>query len=306
MDPPTFGQNRRRLLVRGIATVSTLSGTLGGCSFTPDHDHDDDGAPLAASGVLPALPPAPLALVLGSGGPRGFAHVGVLKALDELQFKPDLIVGASIGALVGALYASGYSGSSIERIAMSVGLTDLLRIAVGATERFSGSGIASWVNRMIENRPIEKLGVRFAAVAVRDADQSPMAFVQGDAGVAIQASCAIPGTFTPVRIRGRSYVDPDRITPVPVRVARRLGAGRVLSVDVSAHENRAPAEAQRFRDGDLAKRALIQADVTLSDLNLHPFFGYWVNFSEEFRRRAINAAYEQTMEQRNLIAALNR
>ncbi len=221
-----------------------------------------------------------------------------------MHFKPDLIVGASIGALIGALYAAGQSGAAIERIALSIGLTDLLRFAVGAPERFSGGAIANWLNRMINHRPIEQLGVRFAAVAVRGSDLTPIAFTQGDSGVAIQASCAIPGTFTPVRIRGENYLDPDKVSPVPVRLARRLGAARVLSVDVSAHEDRAPAEALRFRDSDLAKRALTQVDVNSADLNLHPFFGYWVSFTEEFRRRAINAAYEQTLAQRDRIASL--
>lgn len=290
--------------MRGLGSVAAINSGLAGCSFAPNSDHNHPGAPEVAQGALPALPPAPLALVLGSGGPRGFAHVGVLKALDEMNFKPDLIVGASIGALVGALYAAGESGSTIERIAMSIGVSDLLRVAIGANERFSGSGIAAWVNRMIDNRPIEKLGTRFAVVAVRDIDQTPAAFVQGDSGIAIQASCAIPGTFTPVRIRGQFYIDPDKVSPVPVRLARRLGATRVLSVDVSAHENRAPAEALRFRDSDLAKRALTQPDVNSADLNLHPFFGYWVSFTEEFRRRAIDAAYEQTMAQRARILAL--
>jgi NTE family protein len=301
---PVSGQPPRRRFLGSIGAVAATNLGLSACTFATDVDHDDDGAPRTAQGALSALPANPLALVLGSGGPRGFAHVGVLKALDELGFKPDLIVGASIGSLVGALYAAGLSGTAIERIALQIGVTDVLRVAVGARERFSGAAIANWVNRALENRPLEKLGIRFAAVAVRDIDQTPMAFVQGNSGVAIQASCAIPQTFTPVRIRGQSYIDPDRVTPLPVRLARQLGATRVLSVDVSAHENKAPPEADRFRVGDLAKRALTEPDVKAADLNLHPFFGYWVSFTEEFRRRAIDSAYQQTLAQREPLLAL--
>ncbi len=294
----------RRLMFKTLGSVAAVNLVLPGCSFNADIDHNDVDAPTAANGALPLLPADPLALVLGSGGPRGFAHIGVLKALDELKIKPDLIVGASVGSLVGALYAAGMSGLEIEHIALHIYVTDVLRIAIGARERFSGNAIASWVNRNLGHRPIEKFGIRFAAVAVRDADHASMAFTQGDSGVAIQASCAIPGTFTPVRIRGQTYIDPDKVAPLPVRLARQLGATRVLSVDVSAHENRAPTGAERFREGDFAKRALIEPDVKSADLNLHPYFGYWVSFTEEFRRRAIDAAFEQTLQERVRLGAL--
>jgi NTE family protein len=304
IKPLTPDSHSRRLILRTLGTVTAVNLVLSGCSFTADIDHNDADAPTAANGALPFLPADSLALVLGSGGPRGFAHIGVLKALDELKIKPDLIVGASIGSLVGALYAAGMSGLEIERIALQINVTDVLRFAIGARERFAGTAIASWVNRSLEHRPIEKLGIPFAAVAVREAELAPMAFTQGNLGVAIQASCAIPGTFTPVRIRGQTYIDPDKVTPVPVRLARRLGAARVLSVDVSAHEDRAPAGAERFREGDFAKRALIEPDVKSANLNLHPYFGYWVSFTEEFRRRAIDAAFEQTLLERASLGAL--
>jgi NTE family protein len=91
---------------------------------------------------------------------------------------------------------------------------------------------------------------------------------------------------------------------VPVRLARRLGAERILSVDCSAHEEKAPPEAARFKESDLRKRVLTVADTRESDLNLHPFFGYWVSASEEFRRRAILAGYRATLEQASAIRKL--
>jgi NTE family protein len=80
-------------------------------------------------------------------------------------------------------------------------------------------------------------------------------------------------------------------------VARALGARRVFAVDASAHEDRAPAGAERYREGDLRKRALVQADAAAADLLLHPDFGYWVSFSREFRERAIAAGYRDTIAQ---------
>jgi NTE family protein len=132
------------------------------------------------------------------------------------------------------------------------------------------------------------------------------AFTAGDAGLAVQASCAIEGQFTPVRIRGDQYVDPDLFQPLPVRLARSLGAKRVLSVDASAHEDKAPDLArQRYAASDLRKRRLTAPDASASDVHLHPEFGYWVSMTREFRERAIQAGYAATLAQASRIRALH-
>ena len=102
------------------------------------------------------------------------------------------------------------------------------------------------------------------------------------------------------------YVDPDWVRPLPVREARAMGALRVLAVDASAHEERAPAGAERFRESDLRKRALIGPDAAQADLLLHPEFGYWVSLSREFRERCIAAGYEATMAQEPRLIELHR
>ncbi len=123
--------------------------------------------------------------------------------------------------------------------------------------------------------------------------------------VAVQASAAIEGRFTPVRIRGEEYVDPDWTTPLPVRLARALGATHVLAVDATVHLDTAPAEAERFRSGDLRKMALVAADAAHADLVLKPDFGYWVNLSQEFRERAIAAGYSAAMAQASALRRLH-
>ena len=132
-----------------------------------------------------------------------------------------------------------------------------------------------------------------------------MGFNTGDAGLAVQASCAIEGQFTPVRIRGEQFVDPDLHQPLPVRLARQMGAQRVLAIDASAHEDKAPATAAYFRTVDLRKRALTEPDARAADLTLHPDFGYYVSLSREFRQRAIEAGYRTTMAAANKLAALH-
>jgi NTE family protein len=291
--------NRRHLLQ--FASASSLA-SLGACSFAPDFNYDSDEAPRFDAKLVK---PARMAWVLSSGGPRGFVHVGVLKALEELNLAPDLIVGGSVGALVGALYACGISAVELERMALDLGVTQMGRLAVTGEGKFAGTPIAELINRELRYQPIEKLPTRFAAVVIERQSRKPMLFNAGDGGLAVQASSAIEGTFTPVRIRGVQYVDADLAVPLPVRMARALGAVKVLAIDASAHEDKAPESASRYREGDLRKRALTEADAQAANLTLHPDFGYYVSASREFRERAIRSGYEQTMAQAAQLKALH-
>ncbi len=277
-----------------------------GCTLAPDVDHDAADAPRVV-----ALPTRPrVAWVFSSGGPRGFVHVGVLKALDELHLKPDLIVGASVGALVGVLYGSGQSAKAIESLALDLTPTSLARLVVGNTgdERFSGTPLAEMVRAQLQSRVghhlLERLSTPVVCVAATP-EGAVAAFNAGDAGLAVQAAAAIEGQFTPVRIRGQRYIDADRHCPLPVRQAQALGAVRVLAVDASAHENRAPEAAQRFRVGDLRKRTLTKPDADRADVVLHPDFGYWVSFTREFRERAIEAGYRETLKHAARLRAMH-
>jgi NTE family protein len=298
--------SRRQFTVRGVATIgASLAGTaltVVGCTSNFDTNHDGPSAP--KDGLFEDLPSNPTALVLSSGGPRGFVHAGVLKALDEMGVRPTMVVGASVGSLVGAVYASGASGKEVAELAMSLNPIRIATVAIGAKERFSGAPMVHWINEQVKERPLESFKTRFAAVALRAADNKVTAFTRGDAGVAVQASCAIVGTFSPVRIRDELWVDPDFASPLPVRMARQLGAARVLSVDASAHEDKAPAGAEQFRTGDKLKRSLIEPDARSADINLHPFFGYWVSMSQSFKERAIKSGYEETIAKAKQIEKL--
>jgi NTE family protein len=286
----------RRALLLGATALG-----LAGCDPGPDRDHNGPQAPQAA----PLARPARVAWVLGSGGPRGFVHVGVVKALAELGLQPDLIVGASAGALVGTLYAAGLPAVELERLALDLDPWQLLRLTPLAATRFSGSAIADIVNHTIGGRELQTLPIAMACVTQRLADGTVVAFTRGDAGVAVQASSAIEGRLTPVRIRGDRYADADLHMPLPVRIARALGAERVLAVDASAHEERAPPGAERYRAGDLHKRALTEPDARLADVVLQPDFGYWVSLKREFRERAIAAGYRATLAQAQALRALH-
>ncbi len=278
---------RRRSLLLGSAAA------LAGCSLAPDRDHTDPNAPRAQ----PLPRPVRTAWVFSSGGPRGFVHVGVIKALEELGLVPDLIVGASAGALVGSLCASGVPAREIEALALDLQGWTLGRLAFGAPERFSGSAIAGLVRERSRVPLLEQMPVAMACVALRRSDRASVAFTTGDVGLAVQASAAIEGQFAPVRIHGQPYLDADWATPLPVRIARALGAQRVLAIDATAHIDRVPPGAERYRESDLRKQALVNADAPHADLLLKPDFGYWVSLSSEFRERAMAAGYRETMAQ---------
>jgi NTE family protein len=291
---------RRRLLLAGALGAAGAVGASTGCTLNPDRNHNGPNAPRAA----PLARPPRTAWVFSSGGPRGFVHVGVLKALDELGLVPDLVVGASAGSLVGSLYAAGLNARDIETLALDLQPLALARLAWGE-DMLSGSAIADLVRSAAPQTQLERMPHAMACVAARQGDGVTVAFTAGDVGLAVQASSAIEGQFAPVRIHGERYVDPDWSTPMPVRVARALGATRVLAVDATAHLDRRPPGAERYLDSDRRKKALIEADARFADLVLKPDFGYWVSLSRDFRERAIEAGYRQTLAQGTALEALH-
>lgn len=296
-----LGPSRRSVLLAGMVAMPGVA-VFSGCTLNPDLDHDGPDAPRA----MPLNKVPRVAWVFSSGGPRGFVHVGVLKALEELGLRPDLIVGASAGSLVGSLHAAGLSAAQVETLALELQPLQLARIALGQDEQLSGSAVADLVRVTAPQPMLERMPVSMACVAARRSDGATVAFTAGDAGLAVQASSAIEGKFSPVRILGERYVDPDWTMPLPVRVAHALGAQRVLAVDATAHIDRAPEGAQRYRASDLRKKALVDVDSVLADLVLKPDFGYWVNLSREFRERAIEAGYRETLAMGAALRMLHR
>jgi len=171
--------------------------------------------------------------VLGGGGCRGYGHIGVLRVLEKHGLKPDLVVGSSVGALVGALYAAGKTAAEIERYGDRMNPNMLRGWIFPKLGFFSGRGIRRFIARHAGSGAIESLPMRFAAVATDLLSGEAKVFDRGDLGLAVQASASAPGLLEPVRLGGRPYVDGSLSAPVPVDAARRLGAGRVVAVDVT-------------------------------------------------------------------------
>lgn len=244
----------------------------------------------------PARRPA-VALVLGSGGPRGFAHVGVLKVLEEAGIKPDLIVGASVGAMVGALYAGGMDAAELEREANGIDMLDFFewRSLTGGIS--TGSVTQSWVNERVADRPLEALRIPLVVTATRVRDNSLVLFNRGDTGLAVRASSASPGQFEPVRIGSEMYVDGDESSPVPIRAARMLGARVVIAVDVSAYPETTPPDVPaEWVAKDARRTRQVKVEVPEADVLLHPDIGYYAGHSDEYRRRVMQIAERYTRE----------
>ncbi|MDD5612485.1 MAG: patatin-like phospholipase family protein [Gallionella sp.] len=186
-----------------------------------------------ASEPVVARPAPKIALALGGGGARGFAHVGVIKALEAQGIVPDMVVGTSVGSAIGALYAAGYTGFQLQ--AMSIPMKEERVIDWSWPNRglFTGKPLQEFINRAVKNAPLEKLRRPFAAVATDLATGEEIVFRSGNTGIAVSASCAVPGIFQPVVISGRSYVDGGLVKPVPVSEARAMGADFVIAVNIS-------------------------------------------------------------------------
>ena len=181
----------------------------------------------------------PWALVLSGGSARGFAHIGVIKVLEENGITPDLIVGASAGSIVGALYASGLTATEVEAAmaAMDMSLLDdvvwpRFGVLPGALGVVSGEKLRRFISGRLKRALIQDFPIRFAAVATDLDSGSARAFNAGDASLAVKASTAVPGLMSPVPIAGRRYADGQIASPIPVQEARRLGARTVIAVDV--------------------------------------------------------------------------
>ena len=185
--------------------------------------------------TVPARKMPRLALALGGGAARGFAHVGVIQVLEEAGIKPDLVIGTSAGSLVAAIYASGKTGAQLQQIAtdMEEAMFTDWTLPLFGRGFLRGEALARYVNGMVGNKPIESLVLPLGIVATDLQSGDGIVFRRGDTGMAVRASSAVPSLFQPVRIGTREFVDGGLVAPVPVRYARQMGADLVIAVDIS-------------------------------------------------------------------------
>jgi NTE family protein len=191
----------------------------------------------------PPPKPAKIALVLGAGSSKGFAHIGVLKILEENKIPVHMIVGTSAGSVVGSLYAYGIDAFSLQKLSFSVQKDDIVDLLYIPNNGFiKGEKLEEFINKTVNYTPMEKLKIPFYALATDLGTGQEMVFGKGNTGTAVRASCSIPGIFRPVRVSDKIYVDGGVVSPVPVEAARRLGADVVIAVDISSAVDRTQPE----------------------------------------------------------------
>lgn len=183
-----------------------------------------------------------LALVLGAGSARGFAHIGVIKAFDAAGIRPDLIVGASAGSVIGVFYAAGYTGAQMEDVAMKVRDADVIDNASNSKRGLiAGEALQKLINNFVKDKSLDGLKIPFIAMATNLKTGDSVQLRTGDSGQAVRASSSMPGVFLPTMIGGMELVDGAVSSPLPVSIARQLGAETIVAVDVGAAPQNAHA-----------------------------------------------------------------
>lgn len=175
-------------------------------------------------------------LALGGGAARGFAHIGVLKALDEAGLKPAFVAGTSVGSLIGALYCAGLSWQQIWQEAEELDWPDLVKVTMPTMGLVNPDKLETLVDslvaRLTAGTTIEELPIPFRAVAVDLVSGKETILASGPVGRAVRASCSIPGIFTPLDDGKRLLADGGVVNNLPARQVREMGADFVIAVDL--------------------------------------------------------------------------
>lgn len=231
-----------------------------------------------------------VALVLGAGGARGLAHIGVIEAIEARGLRIAAIAGSSMGALVGGIYASGRLPAYREW-ALALTRTDVFRLldfGIGRPGLFTGDRLMEELQEIVGQHRIESLPIPFTAVATDLRAQREVWLTRGSLFDAIRASMAIPLVFTPVKLGGRELVDGGLLNPVPIAAMRQALADVVIAVDVNARVANAHGHASQIADGgereSMRLPVMVDAEESIEKETAGSMFAQW------FTRKAAEQA----------------
>ena len=281
---------RRRILGFGAALGSLLgAGGLSSCSLF--------------SNRKPVL-----GLVLGAGAARGFAHVGVIKALEAQGIRPDIVVGSSAGSVIAALLASGATGNELNRLALNLDEATIADWGLPFAGRFGGlikgDALQNMVNREVQNKSIEQMRIPLGIVATDLQSGKGILFRTGNTGLAVRASCSVPGVFQPAVISGREYVDGGLVAPVPVSYARQMGATVVIAVNISSepvHQDASGTLGVLQQTISIMQRSINQYELKSADIVIQPHLLQLSSGDFRSRNAAILAGEVAAQDQMALI-----
>ena len=203
-----------------------------------------------------------IALALGGGSARGVAHIGILKVLEKENIPIDMVVGTSMGAMIGAAYAIGVPTSTMEALAYPFTINKLLDPTMPTMGLLAGDKLESVIRELIDNKSFADCKIPFAAVTTNIETGEEVVLQSGDLIKAIRASSSWPGVFNPVRIDGKLLVDGGIKNSVPANVARSLGADFVIAVDVGFCVKEGPIK-------NIFQMILQSFQITGEELNKH-------------------------------------
>ncbi len=286
--PDSF--ERRRLLGLGIG-ASALIGSAG----------------LSSCSLVGSKKPV-VGLVLGAGAARGFAHVGVIKALEAQGIRPDIVVGSSAGSVIAALLASGATGNELNRLALNLDEATIADWGLPFAGRFGGlikgDALQNMVNREVQNKSIEQMRIPLGIVATELQSGKGVLFRTGNTGLAVRASCSVPGVFQPAVISGKEYVDGGLVAPVPVSYARQMGATLVIAVNISSepvHQDASGTLGVLQQTISIMQRSINQYELKSADIVIQPHLKQMSSGDFKSRNAAILAGEVATQEQMGLI-----
>ena len=280
--------HRRQALGIGVASLLSMGG-LSSCS------------------LIGSKKPV-IGLVLGAGAARGFAHVGVIKALEAQGIRPDVVVGSSAGSVIAALLASGVAGNELNRLALNLDEATIADWGLPFAGRFGGlikgDALQNMVNREVQNKSIEQMRIPLGIVATELQSGKGVLFRSGNTGQAVRASCSIPGVFQPTVIGGKEYVDGGLVAPVPVSYARQMGATLVIAVNISSepvHQDASGTFGVLQQTISIMQRSINQFELKSADIVIAPQLKQMSGGDFKSRNAAILAGEMATQEQMSLI-----
>ena len=252
-----------------------------------------------------------IGLALGGGAARGFAHIGVIKALESQGIFPNLVVGTSAGSVIAALYASGYRGTELQKIALSLDEAAITDWALPFSGRFGGmikgDALQAMVNRLVKNQTIENMSMPLGIVGTDLQTGNGVLFQRGDTGQAVRASCSIPGVFQPTIIQGKEYVDGGLVSPVPVRYAKQMGADIVIAVNISTEPSSQDSSGSLgilLHTTSIMSKSINTFELDLAHVVIQPELKGMRSTDFKSRNAAILAGEESAMKQISQIKSL--
>ncbi|WP_215322632.1 patatin-like phospholipase family protein [Polynucleobacter sp. MWH-Braz-FAM2G] len=281
---------RRRLLGLGIGFGALLG-----------------GASLSSCSLIGSKKPV-IGLVLGAGAARGFAHVGVIKALEAQGIRPDIVVGSSAGSVIAALLASGATGNDLNRLALNLDEATIADWGLPFAGKFGGlikgDALQNMVNREVQHKSIEQMRIPLGIVATELQSGKGVLFRTGNTGLAVRASCSVPGVFQPAIISGKEYVDGGLVAPVPVSYARQMGATLVIAVNISSepvHQDASGTLGILQQTISIMQRSINQYELKSADVVIQPQLKQMSSGDFKSRNAAILAGEVAAQEQMGLI-----